>query len=199
MPTDETLSFHSAGEWNAWLAEHHADSAGVWLRLAKRGAGIGGLVYDEALEVALRYGWIDARKSSLDGTHWLQRFTPRAARSRWSKINRDRAEELIARGAMTPAGLRQVELAKADGRWEAAYAGQRTMSVPDDLRQALDANPAARDFFAGLDSRNRYAILYRLHDARKPETRAKRLATFVAMLAEGRRIHGDERGGGKVQ
>lgn len=189
VPADDIISPASVEEWDAWLSAHHADAAGVWLKLAKVGAEAHSISYAEALDVALCHGWIDATKRGLDATHWLQRFAPRGPRSRWSQINREKAEQLIARGAMKPAGLRQVELAKADGRWDAAYAGQRTMQVPDDLQRALDAEPRARDFFATLDSRNRYAILYRLHDARKPETRAKRLATFVAMLTEGRRIH----------
>jgi len=182
----DIVSLAGAAAWDAWLDEHHATSKGVWLKIAKGGRGIG---YPEALEVALCHGWIDGQKRSLDATHWLQRFTPRTPRSRWSRINRDKAAQLIERGAMKPAGLRQVELAKADGRWEAAYEGQSTIAVPEDLQRALDANPRARDFFAGLDSRNRYSILYRLQDARKPETRARRLATFLAMLDEGRRIY----------
>jgi uncharacterized protein YdeI (YjbR/CyaY-like superfamily) len=161
----------------------------VWLKIAKKGAGIDSVSYAEALEVALCYGWIDGQKGRFDDEHWLQRFTARKAASRWSKINRDKATELIERGEMRPAGLREVERAKADGRWDAAYAGQGTATVPDDLRRALDANDRARAFFATLDAANRYAILYRVQDAKKPETRARRIAKYVAMLAEHDTIH----------
>ena len=139
--------------------------------------------------MAIAHGWIDGTRKRLDERHWLQRFTPRRARSKWSKVNRDKAVELIERGEMTPAGLAEVERAKADGRWDAAYAGQRTATVPDDLERALDESPAARERFAALDSRNRYAILYRIGDAKKPETRARRIAKFVAMLNEGGTIY----------
>jgi len=186
---EPTLAFASRAEWEAWLAEHHANSRGVWLAIAKKGSGIASVSYAEALDGALAYGWIDGRKEALDGERWLQRFTPRAVRSRWSKINREKAEALVARGEMRPAGLAQIERAKADGRWDAAYDGQRRAAVPDDLQKALDANPAARAFFAALDSANRYAILYRIHDAKKPETRARRIEKLVAMLADGKKIH----------
>jgi uncharacterized protein YdeI (YjbR/CyaY-like superfamily) len=183
------LSFPSRAAWEAWLEEHHASSAGVWLMLAKQGSGIVTVSYSEALDGALCFGWIDGRKGKLDDDHWLQRFTARKARSRWSRINRERAEALIGRGEMRPAGQREVERAKADGRWEAAYHGQRTAPVPDDLRRELANNPGAREFFAALDGANRYAILYRLHDAKRPETRARRLAKFVAMLEGRKKIH----------
>ena len=147
------------------------------------------MTYSEALDVALCYGWIDGQKGSFDDEYFLQRFTPRKPRSKWSKINCGRADSLIEAGKMQRAGLREVERAKADGRWDAAYDGQRTAAIPDDLRQALEQNEAAREFFATLDSANRYAILYRLQDSKKPETRARRLETFVAMLAEGKKIH----------
>ncbi len=183
------MSFSSRGDWVAWLAENHADTAGVWLRLERKTPGSTPLTYPEALEAAIAHGWIDGTRKRLDERHYLQRFTPRRARSKWSKINRDKAVDLIERGAMTPAGLREVERAKADGRWDAAYAGQRAMEVPDDLRAELDRNPAAAGLFAGLDSRNRYAILYRIDDAKRPETRARRIAKFVAMLNEGETIY----------
>jgi uncharacterized protein YdeI (YjbR/CyaY-like superfamily) len=190
MPDDEqTLSFASRAEWEAWLAQQHDRSTGIWLRIAKAGAGVDSVSYAEALEVALCYGWIDGQKRRLDDRHWLQRFTPRAARSKWSKINRQKATELIASGAMTPAGLREVERAKTDGRWEAAYEAQSTATMPDDLRRALDDDAAARAFFATLDSRNRYAILHRIHDAKKPETRARRIQKYVAMLSAGEKIY----------
>jgi uncharacterized protein YdeI (YjbR/CyaY-like superfamily) len=186
---DPRLSFPSRAAWEAWLAQHHESSGGVWLMFAKKGSGMVTVSYSDALDGALCYGWIDGQKGKLDDDHYLQRFTRRKARSRWSKINRGRAEALIARGEMRPAGLREVERAKADGRWEAVYLGQRTATVPDDLRRELENNAAAREFFATLDGANRYAILYRLHDAKKPETRARRLAKFVAMLEERKKIH----------
>jgi uncharacterized protein YdeI (YjbR/CyaY-like superfamily) len=175
--------------WAAWLDAEHGSSPGVWLRIAKAGAGVRSVSYAEALDVALCHGWIDGQKRPLDDRFWLQRFTPRKGRSRWSKRNRGRAEELIAAGEMAPAGLAEVERARGDGRWEAAYDSPATATVPPDLRAALDADPAAAAFFAELDGANRYAILYRVQEARRPETRARRIATFVAMLAEGRRIH----------
>jgi uncharacterized protein YdeI (YjbR/CyaY-like superfamily) len=183
------ISFESGDAWEAWLAEHHAASPGLWLKFAKKGSGIATVSYSEALDVALCYGWIDGQKDKFDGDYWLQRFTPRRPRSKWSRINRDRVAALVARGAMKPVGLREVERAKADGRWEAAYDGQRAATVPDDLRRELEGNAAAREFFATLDSANRYAILYRLQEAKKPETRARRLKTFVTMLSEGKKIH----------
>ena len=188
-PDLPVLFFPSRAAWEAWLARHHASSAGVWLKLAKQGSGIESVTYPQALEAALCHGWIDGQKDKLDDLHWLQRFTPRGPRSRWSKINRVKAAELIERGEMRPAGLREVERAKADGRWDAAYAGQRTSEVPDDLRRELDEDPAAREFFAALDSANRYAILYRLHEAKRPETRARRLAKFLQMLRERKKLH----------
>jgi uncharacterized protein YdeI (YjbR/CyaY-like superfamily) len=175
--------------WADWLAEHGESSSGVWLKLARKGGGEQVFTYAEALDVALCHGWIDGQKGKIDERHWRQRFTPRTARSRWSKRNRERAEQLLAQGVMAPAGLREVEAARADGRWEAAYDSPATAEVPPDLQAALDADPAARDFFAGLDCANRYAILYRLQEARRPETRARRLEKFLAMLREGRRIH----------
>jgi uncharacterized protein YdeI (YjbR/CyaY-like superfamily) len=187
--TDERpiLSFGSRVEWERWLDAHHAGSPGVWIKVAKKGSGIESVTHAEALESALCYGWIDGQRKSLDERFFLQKFTPRGARSRWSRINRERADELIRQGRMKPAGLEEVERARADGRWQAAYEPQSTATVPDDLQRELDANPRAREFFAGLDSRNRYAILYRLQDAKRPETRSRRLADFVAMLAEHRK------------
>ncbi len=176
------------GAWRTWLARHPG-SPGVWLKLAKKGARVTTLSYAEALDVALCFGWIDGQKAPLDEEAWLQRFTPRAARSKWSRNNRDRAEELLAGGAMQAGGRAAVERAKADGSWDAAYAGQRTATVPDDLRRALDDNPQAAAFFAGLDSANRYAVLYRVGDAKRPETRARRIEKFVAMLARGETLH----------
>ena len=161
----------------------------MWLRIAKRGSGEKSPTYDEALEVALCYGWIDGQRGRLDDVAFVQKFTPRRRSSRWSKINCGRAEALIAQGRMQPPGLSEVERAKDDGRWAAAYEGQRLATVPDDLERALDQNPKARAFFETLDSRNRYSVLYRVQDAKKPETRARRIEQFVAMLAQGRKIY----------
>ncbi len=182
--------FAEPPQLEAWLEENHASSQGLWLKIAKKGAGETSVTYAEALELALAFGWIDSQKRGHDERFFLQRFTPRRPRGRWSRINREKAEALIAAEKMRPAGLAEVEAAKADGRWEAAYEGQRTAQVPPDLQHELDANPAAAEFFAGLDSANRYAIVYRLDDARKPETREGRLRKFVAMLERGEKIHG---------
>ena len=183
------LSFESAKEWERWLRAHHQDSPGVWLKLAKKGSGVASVTRPETVDIALCYGWIDGQGKSLDGTFWLQRFTPRRRRSVWSKINREKAEALIAAERMQPAGLREVERAKDDGRWDAAYDAPSAATVPEDLRRALDRHPAAAEFFATLDSRNRYAILHRIQTAKKPETRARRIEKFVAMLAEGERLY----------
>jgi uncharacterized protein YdeI (YjbR/CyaY-like superfamily) len=188
-PGRDGVAFADAAEWEAWLEAHHAHATELWLKLAKQGSAHVTVSQAEALESAICFGWIDGKVGRLDDDHFLQRFTPRTARSRWSKLNCARAEALIAQGRMRPAGLREVERAKADGRWDAAYAGARTIEVPDDLRRELDARPDAAEFFAALDSQNRYAILYRLQDAKKPETRARRLQRFVAMLEAGETIH----------
>ena len=179
----------SRSEWMRWLARNGGTSDGVWVRHAKKGTGLPSLSWDEAVEAALCHGWIDGRREAEDDTYYRQRFTPRRRGSRWSRINVERAEALIASGEMTPAGLREVEAAKADGRWEAAYHGQAAATVPADLRAALDANPAAREFFATLTGANRYAILYRVQDAKRPETRAARIEKFVAMCARGETLH----------
>ena len=183
------LGFADAAAWESWLAQQHASSPGVWLKIAKKGSGAAGVSYPEALEAALCYGWIDGQKGALDDEYWLQRFTPRKPGSRWSRINTEKAAELIAAGRMRPAGMREVELAREDGRWDAAYAGQRSMAVPDDLERALAGNEAARAFFATLSSVNRYAILYRIADAKRAETRARRIAKYVAMLASRETIY----------
>ena len=179
---DPTEFFASEKEWDAWLADNHESASGVWVRIAKKETGVDSVRYPEVLDTAIAYGWIDHIRRKLDDTHFLQRFTPRGPRSKWSKINRKKAEEMIRSGTMKPAGLREVEKAKADGRWAAAYDGQRTMQVPRDLQAELDADPAMKEFFEGLSSQNRYAFLYRLDDAKKPETRARRFAQFVEML-----------------
>ena len=191
MPDSDlpVVGFGDPGAWESWLAEQHALSPGVWLKIAKRGSGAPGVSYPEALEVALCYGWIDGQKGTLDDEYWLQRFTPRRPGGRWSKINTDKAAELIEAGRMQPAGMREVERARDDGRWDAAYAGQRTAGVPEDLERELAGNDAARAFFATLSGANRYAILHRIGDAKRPETRAKRIAKYVAMLATHETIH----------
>ncbi|HEU4975371.1 MAG TPA: YdeI/OmpD-associated family protein [Baekduia sp.] len=186
---DEQRSFATAADFEAWLeAEQHTQRA-VWLKIAKKASGTRSVSYADAIDVALCFGWIDGQKAPLDDRHWLQRFTPRGARSRWSKINREKAERLIASGRMRAGGLAEVERAKADGRWDAAYAGQREATVPDDLQRALDADPAAAAAFAALDARNRYAIIWRLNDAKRPDTRSRRLSTFLDMLRRGERLH----------
>jgi uncharacterized protein YdeI (YjbR/CyaY-like superfamily) len=181
--------FSSAAELEAWLEANHASSDGIWLKIAKKGSGETSVTHAEALTLALCFGWIDSQRKGLDEKFFLQRFTPRRPRGRWSRINRDQAEELIAAGRMRPSGLAEVEAARADGRWDAAYEGQRRAQVPDDLRRELDRNAPAREFFATLDSSNRYAILYRLDEAKKPETRERRLRKFVTMLERGEKIH----------
>lgn len=184
------LAFAQPRDWAAWLAKHHAESKGLWLKLAKKDSGVPSVTYAQALDVALAWGWIDGQKQAHDATAWLQRFTPRGPRSPWSRINRDKALALIEAGQMQPSGMVEVERAKADGRWEAAYASQSRAEVPEDLAAALKASPRAAAFFASLDSANRYAILYRLHTAKQAETRARRLARFVEMLERGEKIHG---------
>jgi uncharacterized protein YdeI (YjbR/CyaY-like superfamily) len=186
----ETLAFPSAGAWEAWLEDNHASApGGLWLKIAKKHTGIESVRYPDVLDVALCFGWIDGRRRALDERWFLQLFTPRRRRSNWSRINRDKAERLIAEGRMRPAGLAEVEQARADGRWAAAYEGQRLTTVPDDLERALAASPRARAAFDQLSAQNRYAILYRLNDAKRPETRARRLAKFVAMLEAGETLH----------
>ena len=186
---DAPLHFAGPKEWAAWLKKHHAKSSGVWLRIAKKGAPTTSISHPEALELALCYGWIDALSRS-DGPHyWLRRFTPRAPRSIWSKVNRDKALALVAGGCMQPAGLKEMARAQADGRWAAAYDLVSASTVPPDLQAALDASPAAKAFFATLDSRNRYAVLFRLQTAKRAETRTRRIETFVAMLGRGEKLH----------
>ncbi len=197
MPEEETpeelagqpvISFATVPDCEAWFAAHVADHRGFWLRIGKRGAAET-VTYVEALDVALCHGWIDGQKRGYDETSWLQRFTPRAPRSRWSQNNRAKAEALITAGRMRAAGQAQVDAAKADGRWAAAYAGQRSATVPDDLAAALAADPQARAFFETLSGANRYAILYRVHDAKKPATRAARIARFVEMCHRHETLH----------
>ena len=188
-PELSIIPFASAGAWGAWLEENHATSDGLWLKFARKGSGIESVSFAEALNVALCYGWIDSQANGFDDHYWLQRFTPRRPRSKWSKRNRDKATRLIAEGRMKPAGLREVERARADGRWDAAYDPQSTATVPADLRRELEKDVEASEFFATLDSANRYAILHRIQDARRPETRARRIEKYVAMLHEGKKLH----------
>ena len=183
------IPFESQEDWAAWLVDNHDTSDGLWLKIAKQASGIVSVSYSEALDVALCYGWIDSQKASFDDKFWLQRFTPRKPKSKWSKVNRNKATELIEQGKMKPAGLKEVELARQDGRWAAAYASQSTITVPEDFQHKLDEHPQARAFFATLDSANRYAILYRIQDAKKPETRARRIEQYIAMLDEGKKIY----------
>jgi uncharacterized protein YdeI (YjbR/CyaY-like superfamily) len=188
-PSEQALHPETAAEFEAWLDANHDRVAGIWLELGKKGASHRSVTYAEAIDIALCYGWIDGQKKRGDDEHWLQRFTPRAGRSRWSKINRNKAEQLIAVGRMRPAGLAEVERARADGRWDAAYAGQRTAVIPADLQQALDHDRSARAAFAELDARSRYSLIWRINDAKRPDTRARRLAKYVDMLRRGERIH----------
>ena len=183
------LPFKDKKTWSTWLDKHHAKSPGVWLKLAKKGSETKSVTYAEALEAVLCYGWIDGQKQGYDDEFWLQKFTPRGPRSIWSKINREKAETLIASGEMKPAGLAAIERAKQNGQWEKAYESQSRASVPDDLQAALDRNPEAKAFFATLNSVNRYAIVFRIHSAKKPETRARRIQQFVAMLERHEKIH----------
>ncbi|HEY6854212.1 MAG TPA: YdeI/OmpD-associated family protein [Gemmatimonadales bacterium] len=181
--------FASAAAWDAWLRTHHTRSPGVWLEIARQGRRRPPLSHAQALETALRYGWIDGQKASGEAGWWRQRFTPRTRRSKWSQINCAAVERLHAQGRLRPAGLEQMAAAKRDGRWKAAYASQRTITIPRDLRAALADRPRARVFFEALDSRNRYAILYRLQDAKKAETRQRRLQKFVRMLEARKTLH----------
>jgi len=181
--------FRTRAAWEKWIERHHGDDAGVWMKLAKKGTGVTTVTYAEALEVALCYGWIDAQVKRFDETYYLQRFTPRRARSKWSKINRESATRLIESGTMRPPGLAEVERARGDGRWDAAYDSPAGAAVPDDFERALARNKKAREFFATLSSANRYAILYRIQDAKRPETRTRRITQFVEMLARGETLH----------
>ncbi|MFI4970950.1 MAG: YdeI family protein [Lysobacterales bacterium] len=181
--------FERRRDWAAWLKKHDASSPGLWLKFAKKGADTPSVSYDEAVEVALCHGWIDGQKKALDEQFWLQRFTPRSARSVWSKINKDKALALVAAGKMAAAGLAEIERAKRDGRWDAAYDGARRSVVPGDLAAALEANPRASAFFAMLDKTNRYSVLFRVQTAVRPETRARRIGQLVQMLARREKFH----------
>jgi uncharacterized protein YdeI (YjbR/CyaY-like superfamily) len=190
MPTELlVILFPSAADLEAWLEQEHASSEGIWLKLAKKGSGIDSVTYAEAVELGLCFGWIDGQGRRLDERQYLQRFTPRRARSKWSRLNRDRVEALAAEGRMRPAGIAAVDAAKADGRWDDAYEPPSTAEVPPDLERELKRDRAARESFEALDGANRYAIIYRLNDAKRPETRERRLRKFLEMLRRGERIH----------
>mgnify|MGYP003599555061 FL=1 len=189
QPLPAPSLFKNARVFETWLKKHHASSDGLWLQIAKRGADEPSVTYAEAVEIALCWGWIDGQKKGLDDQHFLQRFTPRRARSVWSKVNVEKVAALVAAGRMQAPGLAQVEAAKADGRWARAYDGARTSVVPDDLLAALDAQPQAKAFFATINASNRYAVLWRIQTAVKPETRARRIAQLVGMLARGETVH----------
>lgn len=182
-------AFKYAEALDAWLAKKRNAAAGIWIRLAKKGSGIKSITYPEAVEIALCHGWIDSQMRPESATAYLQRFTPRRPTSVWSKINREKALALIASGRMRPGGLEEIERAKQDGRWEAAYDSARTATVPADFQRELEAHPRAEAFFKTISGANRYAILWRLQTAKKPETRAKRIRTFVEMLEKGETIH----------
>lgn len=183
------LSFPSQKAWERWLKANHQKSPGIWLQIAKKSSGIASVTYAEAIEIALCYGWIDGQKQSHSEEIWQQKFTPRAKKSIWSTINREKALALIASGKMQPAGMAEIDRAKEDGRWDRAYESPKNIQIPPDLQSALNKNPKAKAFFAELNGRNRYAILWRVHTAKKPETRAKRIELFIGMLERGEKLH----------
>ncbi|HEU6454385.1 MAG TPA: YdeI/OmpD-associated family protein [Roseateles sp.] len=182
-------AFASAALFEQWLAAQPADSKGLWLKLARQGSGVASVGKQEAIEAALCHGWIDGQLNAYDECFWLVRFTPRTSKSRWSEVNRATADRLAAEGRMSAAGLAQIEAAKQDGRWAGAYAPQSKAEVPPDLQAALDAQPAAKAFFATLKGANRFAVLYRIQDAKTPATRQARIDKFVGMLARGEVLH----------
>lgn len=186
---DPVLRFASPDDWETWLKANVESQSGIWIMYAKKGSGIASITYPEALEVALCWGWIDGQVASYDAQYYLQRFTRRRPKSRWSKINCAKVEILIEGGRMQPSGLREIEAAKADGRWEQAYDSPKTISIPEDFQAALDVNPKALEFFRSLNSQNRYSMLYQIHEAKRPETRARRIGKFVDMLLAGKRLH----------
>jgi uncharacterized protein YdeI (YjbR/CyaY-like superfamily) len=188
-PDDPLVFFESSADFERWLRKHHAKASCIWVKYAKKKSGIPSIDWDQAVDVALCYGWIDGQAKSLDDTYSIQRFTPRRSRSKWSKLNRERVARLTKAGRMQPAGLEEVARAKADGRWDAAYDSPANAKVPDDLAKALAKSAKAKKFFDSLSSTNRFAILYRLQEAKKPETRARRLEKFIAMLQKGEKLH----------
>lgn len=184
-----SLPFATKGAFARWLRSNHASPQGLWVEIAKKGSGVASVTYEEAREVALAYGWIDGLTHAKDELAFRLRFTPRRARSKWSKINREIVEQMIAAGTMKPSGLAQVEAAKADGRWEAAYESPSRMTAHPDFARALERSPKAKAFFATIDAANRYAFLYRVHDAKREATRTRRIEQFVAMLERGELLH----------
>lgn len=186
MPNElPIVPFANKKKWAAWLAKEHERSAGVWIQFAKKGSGIASVTYEEAVDVALCYGWIDGQAKRLDDQYYLQKFTPRRPKSIWSKINTEKVERLIASGEMKPAGLKAIDAAKADGRWDAAYSSPKEMAVPDDFQAVLGKNQKAAAFFDTLSRSNRYAILFQIETAKKSETRARRIQKFMGRLERG--------------
>ncbi|MBA2555244.1 MAG: YdeI/OmpD-associated family protein [Geodermatophilaceae bacterium] len=183
------IAFADSAAWERWLAANQSSATGVWLKIAKKGSETTTVSYAEAVDVALCYGWIDGQSGAYDDSFWLQRYTARTPRSKWSQINRDKVAALVEAGRMQPPGLAAVEAARADGRWAAAYEPPSKATVPADLQTALDANLTAAAVWAELDGANRYAVLYRVQDAKRPETRARRIEKFVGMLSRGEKIH----------
>jgi uncharacterized protein YdeI (YjbR/CyaY-like superfamily) len=183
------IAFNDLAALEHWLEAQPADSPGLWIKLAKAGSGIASVTKSEAIDAALCHGWIDGQLDKYDESFWLVRFTPRKARSKWSQVNRARADELIDAGRMRPRGLAQIEAARTDGRWDAAYAPASKAVVPRDFQAALDQSPEAAAFFATLTGANRYAILYRIETAKKPETRARKIAAFIGMLERHETVH----------
>jgi uncharacterized protein YdeI (YjbR/CyaY-like superfamily) len=175
--------------WERWLEDHHATAADVWVKIAKKGSGVTTVRYPEVLDTAICFGWIDAVRRPLDDTYFLQRFTPRGPRSKWSQVNREKVRALTAAGRMRPAGHAQVQAAQADGRWDAAYAPQSRAGIPEDLQAALDAHPEAKAFFATLKGQQRYAFLYRLHNVKTEKGRQRRIANYIELLREGRTLN----------
>lgn len=189
LDTIQTLTFAAPADWRMWLSKNYTLEEGIWLKLAKKNSGIPSITYAEALDEALCYGWIDGLKRPFDDKYWLQRFSPRRAKSVWSKVNREHIERLANAGKMEASGLTAVEAAKADGRWDAAYDSPSKMTIPEDFQQVLDANATAHEFYKTLNKTNTYAILYRIQSAKKPETRTRRIEQIIEMLANGDKIH----------
>jgi uncharacterized protein YdeI (YjbR/CyaY-like superfamily) len=183
------LWFENRSAFESWINAHASEERGIWIKFAKKNSGSVSIDYDQALEIALCYGWIDSQVAAFDGNYYLQKFSPRRARSKWSRMNREKAEALIASGRMQAAGYRQVELASQDGRWEAAYDPQSTITIPSDFQEALDHNPQAHQFFLTLDSHNRYAILHRLQVTKKPPARSAKIQNYIEMLAKHEKIY----------
>jgi uncharacterized protein YdeI (YjbR/CyaY-like superfamily) len=189
MPEPEILKFESRERWEGWLEKNHRQPDGVWLKYAKKGSGIETINHSDAIDVALCYGWIDSQGKGLDEKFYLVKFTPRRLKSVWSKINVERVGRLVAEGRMKPAGLEQVEAAKADGRWERAYAGQAAAEIPEDFKAALAKNKKAAEFFETLTKANKYAFIWRLHHVKRPETRARNIEKYIEMLSDGEKFH----------